>query len=73
MQPTRELIDELYREEVLRAREMATEDKFFAGTRLFELACSFTVAGIHKDHPDADSREVAQMLQARVDLARRLE
>lgn len=73
MQPTQELIDQLFREEVLRARSMSMTDKFFAGTRLFELACRFTVAGIRNDHPEADERRVQELLWQRLELARRLE
>ena len=73
MEPSQELITQLYREEVLRARMMSIEDKFFAGTRLFELACRFTTAGIRKDCPDADDQQVQKMLKDRLALARRLE
>jgi hypothetical protein len=73
MQPTRELMDQLYREEVFQARKMSIEDKFFAGGRLFELACVCAVAGIRNDHPNADERQVREMLGQRIALGRRLE
>ncbi len=73
MEPSQELITQLYREEVLRARERSIDDKFFAGTRLFELACLFARAGIRKDCPDSDDQQVQEMLKDRLALARRLE
>jgi hypothetical protein len=36
MEPTQELIDDIYRQKVLRARAMPPEEKLFAGIRLFE-------------------------------------
>ncbi|MGO8744771.1 MAG: hypothetical protein ACLQNE_02160 [Thermoguttaceae bacterium] len=52
---------------------MSVEDKFFAGTRLFELACLFTTAGIREDFPYADDQQVQEILKDRLVLARRLE
>jgi hypothetical protein len=46
MEPTQELIDELYRERVLRARSMSLEEKMLEGPRLFEMACRITMEGI---------------------------
>ena len=63
MEPSYELITQLYREEVLRARKMSIEDKFFAGMRLFELACLFTTAGIREDCPYADNQQVQEILK----------
>jgi hypothetical protein len=39
MQPTRELIDSIYRERVLRAREMPVGYKLMVGAELFDGAC----------------------------------
>lgn len=73
MQPTKELIDELYREEVERARQMSPEDKLLAGPRLFDWACRITADGIRAQFPDADEQHVQKILCQRVALARRLE
>lgn len=71
--PTPELIDELYREEVLAARRMSPEEKLLAGPRLFDYACRITADGIRAANPDADERRVCELLRARLELARRLE
>ena len=73
MVPTKELIDALYWEEVLRARAMPPEEKLLAGPRLFERACRIMMDGIRDEFPDADQRRVQEILKARLALARRLE
>ena len=73
MQPTKQLIDELYRERVLNARRMPPEDKLLAGPRLFERACRIMVDGIRDECPEADEEQVRQMLAQRLTVARRLE
>jgi len=73
MVPTKELIDALYWEEVLRARAMPPEEKLLAGPRLFERACRIMMDGIRDEFPDADPRRVQEILKARLALARRLE
>jgi hypothetical protein len=73
MEPTQELIDALYREEVLRARRMKPGDKLFAGADLFDYACEITKSGIRHQHPDADEQQVLALLRDRLALARRLE
>jgi hypothetical protein len=45
MQPTKELIDELYRERVEKARQMSPEEKFFGGARLFDRSCRIMADG----------------------------
>jgi hypothetical protein len=73
MEPTRELIDQLYREEVRRAREMPPADKLIAGARLFDRACRLMMDGIRDEYPDADEATVRRILNERLELARRLE
>ncbi len=73
MQPTRELGDELFREEVLAARAMDPEEKLRAGPRLFDFACRIAIEGIRNQFPDADERRVREILAERVELGRRLE
>jgi hypothetical protein len=73
MDPTTEQIDELYREEVLRARGMPLAEKFLAGPRLFDYACAVTAAGIRHQYPQANERQVLQILRQRLELARRLQ
>lgn len=73
MEPTQDLIDDLYRERVLRAREMSPEEKFLAGPRLFEMASRIVMDGIRHQHPDADEARVRQILAQRLALRERLE
>jgi hypothetical protein len=73
MQPTQELIDDMFRERILRAREMSPDEKFHAGAELFERACQIMVAGIRNQFPDADEAQVADILEQRLQIARRLD
>src|SRR5262245_55853023 len=66
MKPTKELIDELYREEVQRARAMSPEEKLLAGPELFEAACRIMVAGIRNQNPGIDERQVGQIFRQRL-------
>ena len=63
----------LYREEVVRARAMAPEDKLLEGPRLFERACRVMCDGIRHQHPDLDDAGVQALLRARLDRVRSLE
>ena len=65
--------DELYMEEVRRARGMPIVRKAFVGIELFDLACTFAKAGIRAQHPDADEKRVLEILRGRLALGRRLE
>jgi hypothetical protein len=73
MEPTKELLESLYRERVLRARRMSPQDKLLAGARLFDYACRVTAAGIRSQHPDADDAKVLELLRQRLAWARRRE
>lgn len=73
MQSTQEMVDELYREKLARARSMTPEEKFLAGGELFEMSLEFMEAGIRHQHPLASDAEVEEMIQARLDLQRRME
>jgi hypothetical protein len=73
MQPTKELIDELYWERVERARRTPAVDKVLAGLQLFELTSRIMADGIRSQFPDADKRRVHEILRERLALSRRLE
>lgn len=73
MNPTNELVDDIYREKVLRARAMSEEERFRAGPELFDFACAWTKSGIRMDHPDADEECVLELLRSRLALSERLE
>lgn len=73
MQPTKELIDELYRERVQAARQMSPEDRLLGGLRLFELTGKIMADGIRARFPDADDRRVQEILYEQLALIRRRE
>ena len=62
------LIDELYREEVLEARQMSPEEKFLAGEELFSMACEITLGGIRNENPGATDAECQRILEERIRL-----
>ena len=71
--PTRELMDDLFRQRVLAARAMSPEEKLLAGARLFDRTCRIMADGIRHEYPEADDRRVLEALAERLALARRLE
>ena len=73
MQPTKELIDDIFRERVLRARRMTAEQKLAAGPQLLESACEIALAGIHNQFPSISEADARQMLRKRLDWRRRLD
>jgi hypothetical protein len=72
MEPTRELIDDLYRERVLRARQTPPEEKFFAGPVLFEGVCQRMAVGLRAENPGADEVTIQHLLRQRLERVRRL-
>jgi hypothetical protein len=73
MEPSQELLDDIYRERVLRARRMPPEEKLLAGARLFDLACRIALDGIRHQYPQATEHRVREILAQRLELRRRLE
>jgi hypothetical protein len=71
--PYAALADELYRERVLRARQMPSEEKALAGQRLFEAACEITLAGIRNQFPGESVEHHRQILRDRLMLRRKRE
>lgn len=60
------LADELYREEIARARATRPEDKLLEGPRLFERACRVMADGIRHVHPELDEAGVRDLLSERL-------
>jgi hypothetical protein len=71
MEPTAEIIDNIYRERVLRARNTPLEEKFLAGPKLFARSCRLMTDGIRNEYPDADEQQVQHFLRQRLALLRR--
>ena len=72
-EPSRELIDELFRGKVRAARRMTPEDKLAVGGELFDDVCDRMRSGIRAQYPNLDDDEVEEKLRQRLDIARRLE
>jgi hypothetical protein len=53
LEPTKELVDAIFRERVLRARATPPGEKLLDGPRLFDYACRVTKAGIRHQYPSA--------------------
>ena len=70
MEPTRELIDDIFRSKVLAARAMSPEDKLVAGERLFRRSCQIMTDGIRDEFPNADENRIREILDERLALAR---
>ncbi len=73
MEPTQELVDDIYREKVLRARRSSPGEKILDGPELFDWACQWMVAGIRSQFPGADADRVRAIVDERLALRRRLE
>jgi hypothetical protein len=73
MDPTQELIDDIYREKVLRARRMTPSARIMAGPRLFDYACKMTLAGIRHQYPGTDDRRALEILRERIAKVKRMD
>lgn len=72
MNPTRQLIDELYLDKIRAARQMSPERKFFAGPRLFARCRRVMLDGLRDENPAADEQRLDELLQQRLALIRRV-
>ena len=68
-----QLMDALFVEKVLAARQRTFEEKFLAGGLLFEAGVERMKLGILMDRPDATDEEVIVEIQRRLDISRQLE
>ena len=73
MQPTQEMIDDIYRERVLRARRMTVAEKFLAGGDLFDDVCERMRAGIRSQFPHEADAGVNRILKQRLARLRQVE
>jgi hypothetical protein len=73
MDPTQELIDDIYRDRVLRARNIPPPVRFFQGLHLFDTVCERMKAGIRHQHPDADEKRVDDILRAQLGRLRKID
>lgn len=73
MEPTRELLDELRREEIEDARRLTVAQKLALGGDLFDMACEVTLSGIRAENPGISPDDALNELRRRLELARRRE
>ena len=73
MEPTKQLIDELYREEIAVARSTPPGVKLLQGPQLFDRICRIMEAGIRDQHPGCSEERVRQILLHRLTIARQLQ
>jgi len=67
MEPLRELIEALDREDIEQARRMTGSQKLRAGGDLFDDACRWTLAGIRNQNPGISEEAAMAELKRRVD------
>jgi len=65
--------DDLYLDEIRRARDMSPEEKILAGPRLFELAYELMLTGLRHQNPGCTEAEIAVLAQERLDSQRNRE
>jgi hypothetical protein len=73
MEPTRELIEQLEREDVERARAMSISQKLALGGDLFDAACEVTLSGIRAQYSGISRPEALEILRRRLEFSRRTE
>lgn len=67
------LADAIYRERVLRARQMTGEERMMEGVRLFEAEQEAVRAGVSESMPDASEAELTEAVRRHFHLAREQE
>jgi hypothetical protein len=72
MEPTEELLDNIYRDRVLRARQVPLGKKLLAGGELFEQVCDRMRDGLRDENPGVGKETIEELLGRRLDLLRRL-
>ena len=73
MEPTQQLIDELFLDKVRAARRMSPEDRLLAGPRLFERSCRIMLDGLRDENPAADATQLQELFNKRLAIWLRLE
>jgi hypothetical protein len=73
MEPDVTLMDALFAEKVLAARQRSFEEKFRAGGELFEASLQRMRIGILMLQPDASEEKISHEIQRRLAISRQLE
>ncbi len=72
MPPSREMLDEIFRQKVEQARRMTPEQRLLEGLRQSDVAARVMADGVRQQFPNAGEDEVQRILRERVDRLRRL-
>ncbi len=72
MNPHQPLMDQLYREEILRARTQTPQQRVAGAFGIAPFARAMMEAGIRSQHPDADDAEVLRLGRERIAKVRRM-
>lgn len=67
------LIDQLYREEIARAREQTPAERFAGAFEITDFAFGIMESGIRAQHPDADDAEVLRIARKRLAICRAMD
>jgi len=73
MKPTQELVDDIYKERIQRARVTPPEQKLLDSFRLFEFSLGIMLDGIRDENPGADDKRVQELLARRFEILTQLE
>lgn len=68
MEPSKELIEQLDREDIEQSRRMSGSQKLRAGGDLFDEACRWTLAGIRHDNPGITPEAAMMELRRRLSM-----
>jgi hypothetical protein len=73
MEPTSELIDVLYRDKVLRARQMTLQKRVEVGAELSDIGRQMMRESILRENPTAPEAQILQLMRQRLELKRKLD
>ena len=72
MNPHQPLINELYREEILRSRDQTPQERMAGAFAIAPLARALMYAGIRRQHPEADEAGLLRLARERIAKGRRM-
>lgn len=72
MEPTKELVDSIYRRKVLRARTLTEGERLATGIELFEGATGMMRDGIRHQFPGSSEERVEEILRQRLNRLRQV-
>ena len=73
MNPSQNLVDQLYRQKILLARRISPDEKLLDGMRLFERSCGLMADGIRDELPEANEQQVRDTLIGRISRLRQID